>query len=72
VVEDPARWGLDFAFTAVFLALLAGMWKGRGDLVPWGVAAVVAVAASGLLPGYWYVLLGGLAGSLMGAVRGER
>jgi len=72
VIEDPARWGLDFAFTAVFLALLAGMWKGRGDVVPWGVAAVVAVAASGLLPGYWYVLLGGLAGSLVGAVRGER
>ncbi len=69
LVRDPARWGLDFAFTAVFLALLAGMWRGRGDLLPWGVAALAAVAASALLPGYWYVLVGGLAGSLAGAVR---
>jgi 4-azaleucine resistance transporter AzlC len=68
-IEDPARWGLDFAFTAIFLALLAGMWRGRSDLLPWAVAAVVAVVAHQVLPGQWYVLLGGLAGSLAGAVR---
>jgi 4-azaleucine resistance transporter AzlC len=68
-VEDPARWGLDFAFTAVFLALIAGMWKGRSDLLPWTVAAVVAVAAHHWLPGQWYILLGGLTGSLAGVVR---
>ena len=66
-VEDPARWGLDFAFTAVFLALISGMWKGRADMLPWTVAAVVAVAAYQWLPGQWYILLGGLAGSLAGA-----
>ena len=69
VLRDPARWGLDFAFTAVFLALLVGMWRGRSDLLPWAVAAVVAVAAHHWLPGQWYILLGGLAGSLAGAVR---
>ena len=68
-LRDPARWGLDFAFTAVFLALLVGMWRGRSDLLPWAVAAVVAVAAHQWLPGQWYILLGGLAGSLAGAVR---
>ena len=68
-IRDPERWGLDFAFTAVFLALIAGMWKGRSDLLPWTVAAAVAVAAHAWLPGEWYILLGGLAGSLAGAVR---
>ena len=69
-LDDPARWGLDFAFTAVFLALLAGLWRGRkSDLLPWVVAAAVAVAANLVLPGQWYVLLGGLAGSLAGAAR---
>lgn len=68
-LQDPSRWGLDFAFTAVFLALLAGMWKGRTDLLPWAMAAVVAVAADYWLPGQWYILLGGLAGSLAGVVR---
>ena len=61
--------GLDFGFTAVFLALVAGLWRGRSDLLPWAVAAAVAVAGHLLLPGQWYVLLGGLAGSLVGAVR---
>ena len=71
-LQDPARWGLDFAFTAVFIALLAGLWKGKSDLLPWAVAAVVAIAASIWLPGKWYILLGGLAGSLVGALQRER
>jgi len=68
-VEDPARWGLDFAFTAVFLALIVGMWKGKSDILPWTVAAAVAVAANQWLPGQWYILLGGLAGSFAGVMR---
>jgi len=53
----------------VFLALISGMWKGRSNILPWTVAAVVAVAAHHWLPGQWYILLGGLAGSIAGAVR---
>jgi 4-azaleucine resistance transporter AzlC len=68
-VQDPARWGLDFAFTAAILALLAGMWRGKTDLLPWLVAGLVAVVTSQWLPGKWYILLGGLAGSLVGAMR---
>ncbi len=68
LVRDPAEWGLDFAFTAAVVALLVGMWKGKRDLVPWDVAAVVAVAASHWLPGKWYILLGALAGSVAGAL----
>jgi 4-azaleucine resistance transporter AzlC len=68
-VEDPARWGLDFAFTAVFLALIAGMWKGKSNILPWTVAAAASVAAHHWLPGQWYILLGGLAGSFAGVVR---
>jgi 4-azaleucine resistance transporter AzlC len=69
---DPARWGLDFAFTAAFVALLAGMWKGKADVLPWALAAAVALAAAHWLPGKWYILLGGLAGSIAGAVRHAR
>lgn len=67
-IQNPAQWGLDFAFTAVFLALLVGMWKGKSNLLPWAVAAVVAVAAAHVLPGKWYILLGGIAGSMVGAI----
>jgi 4-azaleucine resistance transporter AzlC len=68
-VGDPARWGGDFAFTAVFVALLVGQWKGKPDVVPWVVAGLVAVLAERLLGGTWYILLGGLAGSVVGTVR---
>jgi 4-azaleucine resistance transporter AzlC len=72
-LEDPARWGLDFAFTAVFIALLAGMWRGRSkDLLPWITAAVAAVVSNYLLPGQWHVLIGGLLGTAAGAMQGER
>ncbi|HEY9010358.1 MAG TPA: AzlC family ABC transporter permease [Devosia sp.] len=68
VIEDPTKYGLDFAFTATFIALLLGMWKGRGDLVPWIVAALVAIVSVRLIPGNWYIIIGGLAGSLAGAM----
>lgn len=72
-IAEPERYGLDFAFTAVFLALLAGMWKGRSSLLPWAVAALVAVMTARALPSTsWYILLGGLAGSLAGGLRDGR
>lgn len=68
-LTDPARWGLDFAFAATFIALLTGMWKGRTSVLPWLVAAFVALASSYWLAGQWHIVLGGLAGSLVGAWR---
>jgi len=67
-IPNPALFGLDFAFTAVFIALLVGMWRGRASVLPWLVAALVAVAAAHWLPGKWYILLGGLAGCLVGVL----
>ena len=66
VIPNPEAFGLDFAFTAVFLSLLAGLWKGRGDVPPWVVAAITALVANYFLPGKWYIVIGGLAGSLTG------
>jgi len=71
-IQNPAQWGLDFAFTAVFTALLVGMWKGKSNFLPWAVAAAVAVAAAHWLPGKWYILLGGIAGSAVGAITGAQ
>ena len=66
------NWGLDYLTTAFFVALLAGFWRGRGDLLPWAVAGGVAVAAKWTLPGTWYIILGAVAGSLLGAWRASR
>lgn len=68
VIDRPEAYGLDFAFTATFIALLLGMWKGRGDLVPWIVAALAAIVTARIVPGNWSIIVGGLLGSLVGAL----
>lgn len=65
-IPNPQAFGLDFAFTAVFLSLLAGLWKGRSDIPSWAVAAITALVVHHFLPGKWYIVAGGLAGSLTG------
>lgn len=67
-IDDPTKYGLDFAFTATFLALLLGMWRGRGDLIPWIVGALAAILTSKLIEGNWYIIVGGLVGSFAGAL----
>jgi predicted branched-subunit amino acid permease len=67
-IADPAAIGLDFAFTATFLALLLGLWKGRSDILPWAVGAAAAIAVARLVPGQWYIIAGGLVGSAVGAL----
>lgn len=71
-IPQPERFGLDFVAVATFLALLVPMWTGRRDLPPWLIAAVTATAAHAVLPGTWYLIAGGLAGSLYGAWRDVR
>jgi 4-azaleucine resistance transporter AzlC len=68
-IGDPSRYALDFVFGAVFVSFLVGSWKGRADLLPWGVAATAALAVGWMIPGNSYLLAGTLAGSLTGAVR---
>ncbi|AMK11797.1 4-azaleucine resistance transporter AzlC [Pseudodesulfovibrio indicus] len=65
-IPDPQAFGLDFAFTAVFLSLLAGLWRGKGDIPPWLVATATALIVNHFVPGKWYIVAGGLAGSLTG------
>lgn len=69
VVQNPEAYALDFAFVAVFTALTVSLWRGRQDVLPWLVAAIVAVGVEKLLPGKWYILAGGIAGALVPVLR---
>jgi predicted branched-subunit amino acid permease len=61
---------LFFAALAVFIAMLAGLWRGRTDLLPWIVAGAAALLTWRLLPGTsWHILVGALSGSIAGALR---
>ncbi|OIO02122.1 MAG: hypothetical protein AUJ49_06790 [Desulfovibrionaceae bacterium CG1_02_65_16] len=67
-LDDPARYGLDFAFTAVFTALLVGLRPRKADALPLAAAVVAALATARLCPGKWYILAGALAGGLTAAL----
>jgi 4-azaleucine resistance transporter AzlC len=71
-VGDPGRYGLDFVLAAVFVALATDLWEGRATLVPWLVALATAIVAAGLLPGRWYIPLGGLAAAVVEVSRHGR
>jgi 4-azaleucine resistance transporter AzlC len=59
---DPARLGADFAFTALFIGLIAGFWNGRVSaatiLASGATAALVKLTAGAP----WHVPAGALAG----------
>lgn len=62
VLGDVTRYGFDMAFPAVFLVMLAGMWKGISAARPWLVSLVIAAGTHLLVPGAWYVPAGALSG----------
>jgi 4-azaleucine resistance transporter AzlC len=64
---DPATYGFDFAFSALFIAILASFWKGPKTGAVLAVSGGVAATAKLLIPGAWYIVLGGLAGVALAA-----
>lgn len=69
IISSPETFGLDFAFVAVFTALVFSFWRGREDILPWIVAAALAVVAEKFIPGRWYILVGGMGGALTAALQ---
>lgn len=68
-IGDPQQYGFDFILAAVFVALAVELWEGASTLVPWLVALGTAIAAASILPGQWYVIMGGLAAALVEVIR---
>ena len=64
-LQDPAAYGFDFAFSALFIGILAGFWKGPKTGAVLAASAVIAAVAKLTVPGAWYIVLGGLAGVLV-------
>ena len=74
VVADPKRWGFDFAFTAVFVTLAVGLARKHRAPLVWIASAAGALLADRLLAGGILgssapVLVGGLAGALVAALK---
>ncbi|WP_319004867.1 AzlC family ABC transporter permease [Microvirga lenta] len=59
---DPARLGADFAFTALFIGLIAGFGRSRVTLVTVAVSATVAALVHHFVGAPWHVACGAMAG----------
>jgi 4-azaleucine resistance transporter AzlC len=68
LVDDPERYGLDFAFPAVFLSLVAVQLRYRSDWLVAIGASVLAVIIAVLLPGNWHIVIAGVVVSGAGAL----
>jgi 4-azaleucine resistance transporter AzlC len=69
-IGDPTRYGADFAFTAMFIALTAGFARSRTSIAV-VVAAAAAAAVTHLTIGApWHVLAGALTGIAVAAFLG--
>lgn len=68
VIAEPERFGFDFAFTALFILLIRSLWNGRSSVAPVLASALAALLAYLYLPGVWYIFVGGVAGTLAGAL----
>lgn len=69
MIGNPAQYGLNFVLTAVFISIAVGLWEGKSSFLPWITAFSIAVLSAQYLPGRWYILLGGLGGSLVEVIR---
>ncbi|MDF2688645.1 MAG: branched-chain amino acid transporter permease [Microvirga sp.] len=59
---SPERIGADFAFTALFIGLVAGFGKSRVTLVTVAVSAAVAALVHTFIGAPWHVASGAIAG----------
>jgi 4-azaleucine resistance transporter AzlC len=62
LLGDPARFGADFAFTALFIGLIAGFGRSRVTLITIAVSAVVAALVYRFIGSPWHVASGAIAG----------
>lgn len=67
-INQPEKYALDFAFTAVFTALTLSLWRGKGDIAPWTVSIILALVCEKILPGKWYIVIGGISGAVVSAM----
>ena len=63
VLPNLERFGLGFAFTAAFIAMARGLWRGQSQAFPWFVAAGATIATVSLgAPKAYGVVVGALFG----------
>lgn len=67
VIADPKRFGFDLVLPIFFAAMFIPLWRGARRAAGWAIAGLVALLVSYLVPGWWFIVIGALTGSVVGA-----
>jgi predicted branched-subunit amino acid permease len=65
LVADPRAIALDLVMPIFFCAMAVPLWRRGRRTLAWGVAGAVALATAHLVSGWWFVIVGAVAGSLV-------
>ncbi len=63
-LTDPKKFGIDLVVPAFYAAMLVPAWKGPRRAIPWVVAGVVALTVQWLVHGWWFIIIGAVAGAV--------
>jgi 4-azaleucine resistance transporter AzlC len=66
LVSDHKAFGFDVIMPAFFVVMLVPLWRGARRAIPWAVAGGVALLVAALVPGWWFIIIGSVAGAIAG------
>jgi len=72
LVNDQKAFGFDVIMPAFFVVMLVPLWRGARRAVPWAIAGGVALLVAALIPGWWFIMAGSVAGGIAGGFIDER
>jgi 4-azaleucine resistance transporter AzlC len=72
LVSDPRRFGLDLVMPAFFVVMLVPLWRGPRRAMAWSAAGATALLTSQLIAGWWFIIAGAVAGSVVAGILDER
>ena len=70
-ISDPKRFGFDLMLPIFFAAMLVQIWRGPRRAIGWVIAGGAALAVAQVLPGYWFIVVGAVIGSIAGGLIDE-
>lgn len=72
-IPSPTALGMDFAFTAAFIAVARSLWRGSADLLPWVAAVLLVLVLTSLeiMDSAWALVAGGIGGAAVAAFTGS-
>jgi predicted branched-subunit amino acid permease len=52
--------------------MMIPLWRGPRRGIGWAVAGLVGLAASYLVPGWWFIVIGAVTGAVLGGLLDDR